>query len=126
VTQKSGLATVINHETQSVPADNPSFLGMSTAWEPNIANGKIDRLALVDYENASLNDNGVQKGGEVSVPHSTHKESIIASLPCIIQGLAKKVAASLYEGTRCSANHRHVTRRREQRLCDDTKYFDLV
>lgn len=115
LTQKNGLRAVINHELQRVLEDNPSFLGTYTAWEPNIVDGndtafagktsdgydatgrliaywnrdtsgKIARQALVDYENAALNDNGVPKGGWYLGPRSTHKESIIAPLPYIIQG----------------------------------------
>jgi methyl-accepting chemotaxis protein len=106
---------LVNSILLSTLEDNPNFLGSYTAWEPNAldgrdrlyagrtdqgydetgrlipywnrdANGKIARQALVDYENAAPNPNGVRKGGWYLGPRETLKESVLDPLPYIIQG----------------------------------------
>jgi methyl-accepting chemotaxis protein len=109
------LRTIINRMLLQVLEDNTAFLGAYTAWEPNAVdpndrlyagrtadgyddsgrliaywnrdtNGKIARQALVDYENAEPNPNGVRKGGWYLGPRETLKESVLDPLPYIIQG----------------------------------------
>lgn len=109
------LRVIINRMLLQVLQDNTAFLGAYTAWEPNgvdpndrlyagrtaegyddtgrlIAywnrdtSGKIARQALVDYENAEPNPNGVRKGGWYLGPRETLKESVLDPLPYIIQG----------------------------------------
>ncbi|HNY21171.1 MAG TPA: cache domain-containing protein, partial [Treponemataceae bacterium] len=107
------LRVLINRMLLQVLMDNTTFLGTYTAWEPNAVDpndrlyagrtadgydetgrliaywnrdtsGNIARQALVDYENAEPNPNGVRKGGGYLGPRETMKESVLDPLPYII------------------------------------------
>ncbi|MFD2110299.1 methyl-accepting chemotaxis protein [Thiorhodococcus fuscus] len=95
--------------------ENPEFNGTYSCWEPNAIegqdllftdegngnnaqtgrftpywtrdpNGKIDVQALVEYDTLDTHPNGVMKGGWYINPSKTHKESIQAPLPYVVQG----------------------------------------
>jgi len=95
--------------------DNPRFNGTYSAWEPNAldgkdedyrnrrdvgsdatgrflpywtrdAAGKIAIQPLVEYDSSELHPNGVMKGGWYIGPQKGGGESILDSLPYIVQG----------------------------------------
>lgn len=94
---------------------NPSFNGTYSCWEPNSidgqdANFKIDQhgnnpltgrftpywtrstdgnvsvAPLVDYDSTEKLANGIEKGAWYTIPRITHRESVVAPLPYIVQG----------------------------------------
>ena len=106
---------ILNDILLRVLENNPKYLGAYSAWEPNAVDGrdkdfagdakggydasgrfipywnrdeggKIARQALVDYENAELNTNGVGKGAWYLGSRSNGQEIVLDPLPYIIQG----------------------------------------
>ena len=109
------LRTVFNDILLTVLETNPDFLGTYSAWEPNALDGRdsefrgmtgegydesgrfipywnrdlegnIARQALVNYEDNSLYENGIRRGGWYLNPRERMRENILDPFPYIVQG----------------------------------------
>ena len=115
IASSSEIRQIFNDILLTVLVDNTDFLGAYSAWEPNALDGKdrffagdsasghdetgrfipywnkdlkgnIARQALVGYEDSSLHDNGIRKGGWYLNPRERKRENILDPFPYIVQG----------------------------------------
>ncbi len=109
------IRNLFNDILLTVLENNPDFLGTYSAWEPNALDGmdseyqnrtdlgydetgrfipywnrdlegNIARQALVNYEDNSLYENGIRRGGWYLNPRERLKENILDPFPYIVQG----------------------------------------
>ncbi|CAG8998583.1 MAG: Methyl-accepting chemotaxis protein McpU [Candidatus Celerinatantimonas neptuna] len=107
--------SVFNQMLRQVLVEHPDLNGTYSAWEPNAFDGQdsnhrvagegnnpvtgrftpywtrdnagsINVQALVEYDSEHEHSNGVSKGAWYQKPKKTHKESVTAPLPYVVQG----------------------------------------